>query len=587
MKDFWPVHLILVALVVASGNIGKAQVRDDLKPIAGVAIYSRGALGHDLAVASPYLRLETFQQTYTISTSTTALRILKKELYENIPITAFSSDFLSDVDKERIETEIRSIESASTKFRSSAVALTDIASEMKKMLVRYDAGEVYVGREWKVRGSEASPMQNVSSDQVGILVGLDGVTYRNPTFLRAQGGYVHFRHADGFSKIEIDSLPDPFKKQWAEKLKEALMASAVTEAVPKMENSVNRMLDWSPLSVNDAIECVVLIEGDVGSGTGFLCFHDDEFFIYTNAHVLAGNRRLRITTPSGKTLSNYKYIETAPKGYDNGDLVRLALSETVEKALRLVEGADGPKIDGEVWALGNSQGSGVIRSLEGKVVGVGPARIEITSEIVKGNSGGPVIDDLFRVVGVSSFGEYRVDIWSKGTQLEGVRRFALRPEAVDGWDRFSSSDFLRVSYLYDQMVADIVLTKVIGMMTFTSNGIEYKQSEKVINDMNANEVVNSFKGHDFADAILRFNKELEGRSGNAVGGDLVHRILVSYATLFSNGQVAMSSRRRAVQAYGKVPYFISRKLDDILQEHAAAEEVILKTALEINKILKG
>ncbi|HRQ89459.1 MAG TPA: hypothetical protein PLA50_11715, partial [Bacteroidia bacterium] len=89
------------------------------------------------------------------------------------------------------------------------------------------------------------------------------------------------------------------------------------------------------------------------------------------------------------------------------------------------------------------------------------------------------------------------------------------------------------------------------------------------------------------DAILRFNKELEGRSGNAVGGDLVHRILVSYATLFSNGQVAMSSRRRAVQAYGKVPYFISRKLDDILQEHAAAEEVILKTALEINKILKG
>jgi hypothetical protein len=257
-----------------------------------------------------------------------------------------------------------------------------------------------------------------------------------------------------------------------------------------------------------------------------------------------------------------------------------------EKALRLAPSDKTPKVEDAIWALGNSQGSGVVRPLKGELVSLGPTRLEITAEIVKGNSGGPVVNSDFKVLGVSSFGEYRVDVWSKNTKLDAVRRFALRPGAVRSWDKFDSVEFLRVAYVYDQMLADVVLTEVVKKISFSVSGIEYDKEEEIMAGMNANELVNAFKAHDFAARLLRFNKE--DRSSQGSFDDRQMRdLLLAYANLFSAGHTSMVARQRYVGSQVKMPYFLRRKFNDILEAHKSASEVILKMALDINRDLGG
>lgn len=586
---------IIAALIQIVGVVSCwAQLPNELRNVTGIAVYSQGDLGSDLAVAATYQAIEQFQQTFTVRTPTTTVRVLRKGLYENIPVQAFSGVVQSAEDRARLEQDLKKVEAAAENYRAASGVLTRIALELSKLKERYDLGERYIDHEWMAKGPEmpaATSMPKGGAESLSVppvtLIGAGGREFLNPEFLRVEGDIVHFRHSGGFSSISVGSLPQSFKQLWAGGLNASVEASEMTKVEFQGKALEPTSFNWVPSSIDEATECVVLIEGDAGSGTGFLCFDSGFFYIYTNAHVLAGNRQLKITTPLGQGFSKFRFIETAPHGYDNGDLVRLALAELPEKALRLAPAEKVPKADDAIWALGNSQGSGVIRALEGKLVSIGPTRLEITAEIVKGNSGGPILDSEFNVVGVSSFGEYRVDVWSKGTELDAVRRFALRPGAVPSWDRLNSVDFLRIAYIYDQMLADVVLTAVISEMSFSVNGITYNPKEEVMAGMNANELVNAFKNHDFAAGLLRFNKELENSSQGKAGGEQMRNTLLSYANLFSAGHTGMIARQRYVKTQNNIPYFLGRKFNEILSDHHSATETILTRATEINRALGG
>jgi S1-C subfamily serine protease len=584
---------LIVALI--SGMIASScwgQLQDDLRGLKGVAVYSQGDLGSDLAAAVTYSHFEHFQQTFTIKTPTRTVRVLRKELYENIPIRSFSGTVQSAEDRTQLELDIKTLEAAAEKYLSSSGFLKRISIELSKLKERYDQGEVYVNHQWLIGKPAPSTTSTTFQSPPGMRVegsltlsGPDGREFLNPEFLRLEDDVVHFRHSGGFSSVASDSLPALFKDIWSDKLKSPAEKPKMSNVEARIPQVSRASFDWVPTSIDEAAECVVLIEGDAGSGSGFLCFDDGFFFIYTNAHVLAGNRQLKITSVNGQSFSNFRFIETAPDGYDNGDLVRLALSEAPDKALRLAASDKIPKIEDAIWALGNGQGSGVVRPLEGKLVSIGPTRLEISSNIVKGDSGGPLLNADFNVLGVSSFGNYRVDVWLSNTELN--RRFALRPGAVRSWDKFDSVDFLRVAYVYDQMLADVVLTEVVKKMSFSvSDGITYNKNEEIMAGLDANELVNAFESHDFAARLLRFNKDEYSFQGGGVE-EQIRDILLAYANLFSAGHTGMVARKRYVESQIKIPYFLRLKFNEILKLHYSASEEILKRALEINKALGG
>lgn len=181
--------------------------------------------------------------------------------------------------------------------------------------------------------------------------------------------------------------------------------------------------DWEPQEALSAPvdEALVLIETPRSRGSGFLANFSEGVFLVTNQHVIAGvvPRDIKVTTLQGHRLEPHA-IEVSP----TQDLARLAV--TVPLGLRA---RNTIALNDEITAYGNSKGRGVATISKGRVVGLSHDVLEISAEIVQGNSGGPVIDSDGFVIGVASFVTLTrgsVDWITSGTRYAEPRRFAIR-----------------------------------------------------------------------------------------------------------------------------------------------------------------
>ena len=96
--------------------------------------------------------------------------------------------------------------------------------------------------------------------------------------------------------------------------------------------------------------------------------------------------------------------------------------------------------------MGNSEGAGVITSSKSRIMGIGPDEIEVESDFVPGNSGGPVINEAEQVVGIATYIKNPVDKpdWAKkDTRYEKPRRFTIRPTRVKDWMLANKTDFYK------------------------------------------------------------------------------------------------------------------------------------------------
>ncbi len=193
----------------------------------------------------------------------------------------------------------------------------------------------------------------------------------------------------------------------------------------------DRILAWTPPPIETIPpdEAVLSLQSGEARGSGFLAAEGGRVWVYTNQHVIGDPVALRAFDTSGREIRLGELQIAADR-----DLARFA-TET----RRGLEFATGGSTGQAVAVYGNSRGSGVITRSEGEIIGVAPTVIEVSSEIVSGNSGGPVLDSEDRVLGVSSYvtiGEKSGDGASgegpggdptiAGTRFEKPRRFALR-----------------------------------------------------------------------------------------------------------------------------------------------------------------
>ena len=136
----------------------------------------------------------------------------------------------------------------------------------------------------------------------------------------------------------------------------------------------------------DQARAVVLIKGDNAEGTGFLVKTPDGPMVVTNIHVISNNPNLQITTNTGMPITILSY-----KGATDRDMVMIAIKDGDFKYLDLATDISGTVQPGdEVVTPGNSEGGEVMLNTDGKVLGIGPDRVEFDNPIYHGNSGGPV-----------------------------------------------------------------------------------------------------------------------------------------------------------------------------------------------------
>ena len=198
-----------------------------------------------------------------------------------------------------------------------------------------------------------------------------------------------------------------------------------------------RILAWSPPPIERVPpdRAVLTLQSGEARGSGFLALEGDRVWVYTNQHVIGDSVSLRAVDTKGEEIPLGELEIAADR-----DLARFAT-----EVRRGLEFSRGGATGQTVAVYGNSRGSGVITRSEGEIIGVAPEYLEVSSEIVSGNSGGPVLDSEGRVLAVSSFvtfGEEKGDDPTiAGTRYENPRRFALRLGEGTDFSRIDRGDF--------------------------------------------------------------------------------------------------------------------------------------------------
>ncbi|MFT5241218.1 MAG: ribosomal protein L37AE/L43A [Candidatus Promineifilaceae bacterium] len=183
----------------------------------------------------------------------------------------------------------------------------------------------------------------------------------------------------------------------------------------------------------DYSQSVVTIQGDVLSGSGFLCDLKGALVVLSNAHVLNGNRALKLRTIDGREVP-YDAVYLAP----DRDLVVFEIPESATAGfsfLPIVEDVGGEMNEGQdIVVIGDSSGRGVLKPLDGKFLQSGPVKIEVDAGFVSGNSGGPIISYAHdAVVGIATEAYAPIEVTKFNWDTEFVakpRRFGVRVDNI-------------------------------------------------------------------------------------------------------------------------------------------------------------
>jgi hypothetical protein len=215
--------------------------------------------------------------------------------------------------------------------------------------------------------------------------------------------------------------------------------SATPAPTPAPTPAANPTPDAPVKLSEDQARAVVLIKGDKAEGTGFLIKTPNGPAVITNIHVIADNPNVKITTNTGALVT-----VLSQKCASDRDLAMLAVQDEGYSYLEMAPDISKVVQPGDdVVTPGNSEGGEVMLNTAGKVLGVGPERIEIDNPIYHGNSGGPVFHPKSgKVLGVVTEAEEvdlsdsldKTSFASRNSAIAGkMRYFALRLDTVAQW----------------------------------------------------------------------------------------------------------------------------------------------------------
>jgi hypothetical protein len=121
-----------------------------------------------------------------------------------------------------------------------------------------------------------------------------------------------------------------------------------------------------------------------------------------------------------------------------GHDIFLATLAPGKPAIEIMIGVDQNAAVGDgVVVLGNAEGGGVINTIIGKIVGIGPDRVEVDAPFQPGNSGSPIIHlKSGKVIGVATY--LTIKKYDSATKevlaTPVVRRFGYRLDSVKKWE---------------------------------------------------------------------------------------------------------------------------------------------------------
>jgi len=176
---------------------------------------------------------------------------------------------------------------------------------------------------------------------------------------------------------------------------------------------------------------LVFVQGPQGAGSGFIARLGNMNCLFTNAHVAAGVKGAGFKTLDGAQ------VQVGGASVAVGHDIFCLRVAAGGKPLEIMDHVDeNASIDDEVVVLGNAEGAGVINTIKGRIVGVGPDLVEVDAPFVPGNSGSPIIHlKTGKVIGVATYlivKQYDAST-RQAIREPRIRRFGYRIDSVKTW----------------------------------------------------------------------------------------------------------------------------------------------------------
>lgn len=237
------------------------------------------------------------------------------------------------------------------------------------------------------------------------------------------------------------------------------------------------------------LENVMVLTTDIGAGTGFLCTHKGRLFVATNQHVIDGARTLEIEGPTGEKFKAVTFIAAR-----NVDIVLIGVQPgaNLRRPLVFAENVEEVVTKGDaVLVPGNGKGDGVITVTPGKVMGLGPNKVEVDCPVYPGNSGGPIFHLKTReVIGlltearlVSIDGAVDAASFKNGkSQIKSeVRIFGHRFDTAEKWYALKFQDFRRNSAMIQKVRSELDAVEAFFYPVETINWKDFRELHTAVN----------------------------------------------------------------------------------------------------------
>jgi hypothetical protein len=210
-------------------------------------------------------------------------------------------------------------------------------------------------------------------------------------------------------------------------------------ALPKFLGEDNGAAATAAELVKTYRNSLVFVSGENGAGSGFLANYSNSSFLFTNAHVAAG-----VKGAGFKTLNGDAVQVGAASAAVAHDIV-LMKAPVIGKPFEIMQGVDKEAAIGDsVVVLGNAEGAGVVNTIMGHIVGIGPNLVEVDAPFVPGNSGSPIIHTKSgKVIGVATYVIInKMDpVTKKALSTPVLRHFGYRLDSVKAWQPINWSAF--------------------------------------------------------------------------------------------------------------------------------------------------
>jgi hypothetical protein len=327
--------------------------------------------------------------------------------------------------------------------RRGAATASDEGTELLRRLTALAAMEGY--QSWGVASYSSTPLRylnvteidavNASGDQRRF--GVKGIRTAGEAF------WAYWQYRPGESLLETH-IADMITAWIADRTGDLAGASGKQDVSFGEAGSARRASGPPPVDearlartgklVSDAHADLLIVEGDRGVGSGFVCQWEGRAWAVTNIHVLVDNNGGRLMD------LDRKMVETGDGALAvEHDICRFPLPGPARGFEISTNVAADARVGDWVVVPGNSEGAGVIKPLNGRIVGIGPNLIEVDAPFVSGNSGSPIIhEESGKVIGIATY--VRIE-GRDGEVTPNSRRFGYRLDTVRTWEPMNWARF--------------------------------------------------------------------------------------------------------------------------------------------------